>query len=460
MIRLFKIKLFRKPRYTDTDKLIHKMKIKTYIGFGLGDFAFNLFFQGATLFLLYFYTDILKINATQAGAIFLIATIWDAVTDPMMGYFAGRTRSRFGRYRIYLLLAPVPLGICYTLMFFQPNFTDLSLLIWVTLIQILYRTFFTIGNIPYSSLSSEMTYDSHERSKLGAYRMFLGYAGAMMVSVLTGKLMVAMNWLPTENGYFYVAILFSFFAAILFFICFKTTFELPQKANQRTVKIPEITKMLQQNTPFWQLCGFIMSGMAGVVIFYQSLAYFFKYNLNNAAALGNGMLFLFSCLMATLPFWLWLSGKIGKRKTLIMGCLVILFGSLSFYFNPLVNNNLWWVYAEMGIIGMGIGCAAFSFWAMLPDTVEFGEWKTGVRAEAVIFGLGLFFLKFALGIGSFTLGILLDYFQYLPDTDLTNFTLNGIHGITTLAMAIPAVVIILIMLNYKLNEAFYAEITI
>ena len=97
------------------------MKLKNYIGFGLGDFAFNLFFQGTTLFLFFFYTDILKINATQAGTVFLIATIWDAVTDPMMGFFVGKTRSRFGRYRLYLLLAPIPLGICYTLMFFQPD---------------------------------------------------------------------------------------------------------------------------------------------------------------------------------------------------------------------------------------------------------------------------------------------------------------------------------------------------
>lgn len=439
-------------------KKIKNMTTKNYIGFGLGDFAFNLFFQGATLFLLYFYTDILKISGTQAGTIFLIATIWDAVSDPLMGYFVGKTRSRFGRYRIYLLLAPVPLGICYTMMFFQPSFTGWYLVIWVTFIQILYRTFFTIGNIPYSALSSEMTYDSHERSKLAAYRMFLGYAGAMVVSVLTGKLMVQMNWLPTENGYFYVGIIFSVFAAILFFICFKTTFELPQKSNQPIFKVNDIVKMLKINTPFWQLCGFIMSGMAGVVIFYQSLSYFFKYNLDSMANFGNGMLFLFSCLMAALPFWLWLSGRIGKRKTLITGCLVILFGSLSFYFNPLIHHSLWWVYAQMGIIGIGIGCAAFAFWAMLPDTVEFGEWKTGVRAEAVIFGLGLFFLKFALGISSFFLGVMLDYFQYVPDTELSNFTLSGIHGITTLAMAIPAILIIVIMMNYKLTEELYLKI--
>lgn len=436
-----------------------QMKLKNYIGFGLGDFAFNLFFQGAALFLFFFYTDILEINATQAGTVFLIATIWDAISDPMMGFFAGKTRSRFGRYRLYLLLAPIPLGICYTLMFFQPSFEGWYLIAWVTIIQVLYRTFFTIGNIPYSSLSSEMTQDSQERSKLATYRMFFGYAGAMMVSVLTGKLMIAMNWLPNENGYFKVGIIFSLIALVLFLICYSFTFELSPKEDKPDFKIPDLIKMLTVNIPFWQLCGFITFGMAGVIIFYQSLSYFFKYNLQQETAFGNGMLFLFSCLMISLPFWLKLSTTIGKRKTLITGCLVMIFGGLTFCFNPLLSQNIWWTYAQMGFMGTGIGCAAFAFWAMLPDTVEFGEWKTGVRAEAMIFGLGLFFLKLALGIGSFLLGFLLDFYQYTPNADLSNFTLNGIHYVTTLAMVFPSIIIILIMLNYKLNEDFHAMIT-
>ena len=113
----------------------------------------------------------------------------------------------------------------------------------------------------------------------------------------------------------------------------------------------------------------------------------------------------------------------------------------------------------MTLIGVGIGCAAFSFWAMLPDTVEFGEWKSGTRAEAVIFGLGLFFLKLGLGIGSFVLGILLDYYQYTPNIEQSFFTLKGIHNITTLTMTIPAILIAIIMINYKLDEGLYKKIT-
>ncbi|MFK7907482.1 MAG: MFS transporter, partial [Chitinophagales bacterium] len=410
------------------------------------------------LFLLFFYTDILGIEAAMAGSIFLVATIWDAITDPLMGYFAGKTQSSWGRYRPYLLLAPIPLGLSYVFMFYQVSYTGTALILWAASLQILFRTFFTLGNIPYSSLSSEMTFDSQERSKLAAYRMFLGYAGAMTVSVFTGTLMASMNWLPNENGYFYVGIVFAVLAAVLLIVCFQNTFELPQKMTSKNVSPKAALRMLKQNTPFWQICAFIMLGMAGVVIFYQSLAYYFKYNLQNEAALGQGMLYLFTCLMLSLPFWLQLSGKMGKRNTLMMGCLVIISGSISFYFNSLAQKEIYWTYFHMSIIGVGIGCAAFSFWAMLPDTVEYGEWKSGIRAEAILFGLGLFFLKLSLGLGSFILGILLDSIGYLPNVDQSVEALLGIHTLTTLGIAVSGIGIVLVMWFYPLTSELHGRI--
>ncbi|MGB0929849.1 MAG: MFS transporter [Chitinophagales bacterium] len=435
-----------------------QLSLRNYVGFGLGDYAFNLYFQGATLFLLYFYTDILGIEAATAGTIFLIATIWDAITDPLMGYFAGKTQTRWGRYRPYLLLAPIPLGLSYVFMFYQVSYTGTALIVWAVALQILFRTFFTLGNIPYSSLSSEMTFDSQARSKLAAYRMFLGYAGAMTVSVFTGSLMTAMGWLPTENGYFYVGIVFAILAALLFVVCFRNTFELPPKPSAQNISVKDSLKMLQHNRPFWQICIFIMFGMAGVVIFYQSLSYYFKYNLQNEAALGQGMLYLFTCLMLSLPIWLQLSAKIGKRNTLLVGCAVILLGSLNFHFNPLARTQIYWVYFHISVIGTGIGCAAFSFWAMLPDTVEYGEWKSGVRAEAILFGLGLFFLKLSLGLGSFILGLLLEFIAYVPNVGQSVETLEGIHAVTTLGLGMSGLGIVVTMWFYPLTSELHGRI--
>lgn len=434
---------------------LQRLRFKHYLSFGLGDYAFNLFFQGTTLFLLFFYTDILGIKAATAGAIFLVATIWDAITDPVMGYLAGKTRSRWGRYRPYLLIMPIPLGVTYMLMFYQPNLSGTTLIIWAAALQILFRTAFTLGNIPYSSLSSEMTFNPNERSQLAAYRMFLGYGGALTVSYLTGKFMAAMNWTPAANGYFKVGLVFAILGVILFYITFRNTFELPHTASKSTIRPRAIWQMISANRPFITLCLMVMLGMAAVVLFYQALSYYFKYNLNQGAALGSGMLCLFTFLMLSLPGWFQLSKRIGKRDTLIAGCLVLLVGSLTFYLNPLAKTNIYWVYAHMSLIGTGIGCSAFSFWGMLPDTVEYGEWKSGVRAEAVIFGLGLFFLKIGLGLGSFVLGIGLDLMGYQPNQAQTVTTLSGIHALTTLGVAIPFLGILLLMLTYTLTIEKY-----
>ena len=436
----------------------NKLQLKNYIGFGLGDLAFNLFFQGVTLFLLFFYTDILGIEASIAGTIFLVATIWDAISDPIVGWIASNTRSRWGRYRGYLLWIPIPLGISYVLLFYQPDLEGWALIAWVSFLQILFRTNFTLANIPYSSLSSEMTFDPVERSTLAMYRMFLGYAGALIVSVGTGVLMSKMAWLAEEDGYWRVAIIAAVVSAILFYICFKSTFELPQKNKQTTLKLEDALGMIRQNPPFWKLNLFVVVGMAGVVLLYQSLAYYFKYNLNNEAALGNGMLYLFIVLMLALPVWLKLTTLFGKPKTLMMGCIVLMIGSLGFYFHTLTNTSITLTYCYLSILGCGIGCMGFSFWAMLPDTVEYGEWKTGVRAEAIIFGFGLFFLKIGLGIGSFVLGLLLAYFGYTPNTTQTIETLNGLHALTTLALFFPALITLGIMLTYSLSASRYGEI--
>ncbi|MCG8329684.1 MAG: MFS transporter [Chitinophagales bacterium] len=436
-----------------------RLKFINYLGFGFGDFAFNLFFQGTTLFLLFFYTDILGIEATTAGTIFLIATIWDAITDPLMGWLAGRTNTRWGRYRPYLLLAAIPLGLSYTMMFYRPSFEGVQLFYWVLIWQLLFRTFFTMGNIPYSSLSSEMSPDTQERSQLAAYRMFLGYAGALVVSYLTGTLMQKMGWSVTTDGYFKIGLVFSLLALALFFFTYFTTFEHKTHQKQSLISWKQVLGMLSKNKPFLMLCSYIMIGMAGVVFFYQVLNYYFKYILQAPEALGIGMLALFISLMAALPAWLWLSRRWGKQIALLAGCLWLVMGSLLFYLNPLAQEQLVWTNIHLGIIGVGIGCAAFSFWALLPDTVEYGEWQSNVRAEGIIFGLGLFSLKIGLGLGSFILGNWLDFIEYVPNTAQSNVTLSGLHTSTTLCLAITALAIGLIMFRYPLSEEKHKEIS-
>lgn len=121
----------------------------TKTGFAAGDFAFNLYWSGTALFLLYFYTDVLGIAPVMAGLIYFTALFWDAVLDPVMGVIADRTRTRFGRYRPYVLLGAVPLALAGVLAYVKPALSGTALVGWAFLTHCLLRTAYTVVNIPY-----------------------------------------------------------------------------------------------------------------------------------------------------------------------------------------------------------------------------------------------------------------------------------------------------------------------
>ncbi len=160
------------------------------IGYGSGDFAFNLYWQGVSLYLFYFYTDVLGLPNALAGMIYAIGSMWDAITDPAMGYIAERTRSRWGRYRPYLLFVPIPLALSYLLLFWSPNGQSIPLLVAMALAgQFIFRLVFTIGSTPYSSLMARMTSSSKDRAGMAGARMVFAYMGSFAVVLLAGFLL-------------------------------------------------------------------------------------------------------------------------------------------------------------------------------------------------------------------------------------------------------------------------------
>ncbi len=429
------------------------------LAYGLGDFAFNLSFQGAAIFLLIFYTDVLGIKAEQAGLIFLIATIWDAISDPIMGFIANRTNTPWGKYRPYLLFAAVPLGISYVALFYQPDLSYTGIVVYALLTHVLFRTCFTIGNIPYSTLATEMTYNEGERSSLAGFRIFLGMGGALVVGTLTKNLIDYFNQSNDSSAYVTVAMLSAMLAAVIFIISFYYTREQKHRPNQS--KSPDFSlwkslKMVSQNWPFLLLFGYMMLGMGCVAILTQSLNYYFTYQIKNTLAFSTAMFFLQGSMMLSIPLWVVIAQKNSKRNALLLGSFMVIIGSLAFYFEK--NPSLIWINSCLIFIGAGIGCGAFSFWTMLPDTVEFGEWKSGIRAEAVIAGLGLFSLKISLGLGTYILGLLLSNIGYVPNTSQSAETLAGLHSIASITPALAFSGIATIIWFYPINAIYHKRL--
>lgn len=185
------------PRHVTDATVPRAMKL----GYGVGDFAANLAFQSIALFYVFFLTDVFGISPSWAGVIFLIAKVWNAVVDPIMGYITDHTHSRFGRKRPYLLFGAVPLGIVFALLFFAPDLVPSAVspyprFIWALVTFLVFSTMISVVNVPYGALTADLTLDMNERSNLTGYRMTFAVIGTLaaagatkpLVTVLSGAL--------------------------------------------------------------------------------------------------------------------------------------------------------------------------------------------------------------------------------------------------------------------------------
>ena len=391
------------------------------IGYGAGDFAFNLSFTFASLFLLYFYTDVLEIPAGTAGLIIMIALIWEGVTDPVVGMIANRTRSRWGRYRPYLLFGSVPLAISVAAMFLPLGLTGGALVAYCFAAHLVYRTVFTLVNIPYIALSAQMTKDSNARGQLAAARMLFAIACGLLLASLTLPLAKALG--GGQAGFFAVSILYSVLAAGILILTFATTRE-DVSVSADHPSFADMIATLSANRAFLLLFAATAAGATGYTMSGKALIYYLKYWVGNESAVTLGLVItLGASALAMIP-WMMVARRRNKRFVWLVGAgLNMLAYTFILALAPRGGVSLW-----LPLVMIGIGNSAFvlTFWSMLPDTVEYGEWKTGIRAEGAIFGLIAFSQKIALGIGTGLIGVIMGWIGYVPNRTQTPETLHGI----------------------------------
>ena len=218
------------------------------VGYGLGDTASNLFWKTFEFFLMYFYTDVFGIKAGAAGTMLLVTRIWDAINDPLVGYFADRTRTAWGSFRPYLIWMCVPFAITGILTFYTPDLSDSGKLIYAYVTYTLVMMAYTAINIPYGALMGVISASSLERTSVSTYRFVLAFVGGIIVQYFTldlvglfgGTESIVVEGVETtrvlneQKGFFWTMVVFSFAAVILFLITFVTTTERVMPEVQKT----------------------------------------------------------------------------------------------------------------------------------------------------------------------------------------------------------------------------------
>ena len=208
-----------------TEAIVEKLNLKTRLGYGIGDIAICLYWSGVGLYLLYFYTDVVGISPSLAGLIYGIGMLWDAVTDPFMGYIAERTRTKWGVYRPYLLFGNVPLALSFVLLFWVPPFEGAMLFSFLLFTNLLHRTCFTIVSVPFSSLTPRITSDSQERTNLTGFRMLGAQTGTNLMALLAFPIIFWVGGEDESSGFLVLGAIAGLTALAIHAVTFMTVKE-------------------------------------------------------------------------------------------------------------------------------------------------------------------------------------------------------------------------------------------
>jgi GPH family glycoside/pentoside/hexuronide:cation symporter len=403
-------------------------------GLTLADFACNLYWPSLTLFLLYYYTDAVGISAAEGGLIYMIASIVDAPMDPLVGILSDRNRSRWGRYRPYILFGAAPLGLAFVLLYYRPPFAGLGLLVWLLAAHIIFRAAYTLVTIPYTALTARLTPSSSERSTITGFRQVWGTLAGTVVAVSVLPLVKSFGAGEASRGFFWVAVVFACIATAVFPIVFLSIRE-PKTADDEAppLSAADCLRSLANNRAFWIVIAGTTVSVAGTTALGKSVLYYFQYDLHDAGAARWALLAMALIGLPLAPAWVLAAKAIGKRACWFSATVIGLSGLAVFALVDVKSTAVmigFFTYVQICLSGLN-----FLFWSMLPDTVEYGEWRTGLRAESFLFGFAQFFLKVAVGLGVGMFGVAFSLAGYHANRVQTPETL---HGLKLIMIAFPA----------------------
>ncbi|MBL0162336.1 MAG: MFS transporter [Xanthomonadales bacterium] len=432
---------------------------RRYIGYGLGDFAFNFYWLPLQVFLLKYYTDVLGLDSAAAGLIVMVCLIWDGLVDPLIGIVANKTRTRFGRYRPYMLFGAIPLAASFSLVFLPVPFHDTSLIIYALATQLLFRTVYAAVNIPYGAMMASMTRDSMERNWLSGARMLFAFSGSAVVGYFTPRLVAYIGISNPDSAYFWSAAILSTLATLVIFLSYAMTEERlePVSEQQRHPPIGELLRMLAKNTPFLQAAAAIaLFGFASTVTS-ASLAYYVQYYMHGELTMTGDLVSMipFVQMLAILP-WTLISRRIGKRAAWISGLLIATAALIALHLVGRPDTVT--LFVLIGITAFGSASIAVNFWSIVPDTVEYGEWRSGVRVEGFVFGLVTLIQKSALGVSSAFVGLYLTWIGYVPNQAQSESTVEGLRYMITLFPMAGMLASCAVMLFYRLDAPTHARL--
>ena len=455
------------------------MKLSEKIGYGFGDMSSSMFWKLFSYFLPFFYSNVFGLSLADAGVLMLVTRIWDAVSDPMMGIIADRTKTRWGKYRPYLLFFALPFAVCGILLFTTP---ENGKVVWAYVTYLLMMTVYTGINVPYGSLLNVMTADSDEKSVLSSYRMFFAYGGSFIALFAweplcnmfdktriategTGGLeAISTNPAAWQNAMIVIASC----CLVLFLLSFLLTKE--HVKSESTVSVGQDLKLLLKNKPWWILIGAALASNLFNTVRGTTTAYFFADYIQQMVSLDGKWAFLVSAgiflsigeiaNMAGVVVAVPMSRHLGKKSTYILSMAALICLSIAFFFLPATAGGYWAMLAFQLVISVFTGVISPLVWSMYADVADYSELKDGTASTGLIFSSASMAQKFGGAFGGSAVMWLLAAFGYntIAGAVQTETAILGLRILMSWVPALVAALSILVVWFYPLTKKKMAAV--
>lgn len=435
-----------------------KLSLKERLGYGLGTAGEQFPNFLVQTFLFAYFNLVVGLNAGVIATIMLIARVWDAINDPLMGIIADHTRSRWGSYRPWAFFATIPMGIFLVLTFTNVGLTSTAKVIYCGAMYILFGMSNTASLIPLGSMANVLTDSNQERAVLGSFREFGSSIGNLAGSIAVPAIVTAFikSGMGEARGYQLTAVVLSILCFVFLGITFFTTKERIEPPKNPVSFIASL-KVLKGNVPGICIILFFFFITTAIITRQMFNAYYGIYVLGNEG-LGNSLLMV----MSIAPFFLLyfiprIAAKWGKKFQLVLGCVVIIIGAVLFY---LAGANGPMNLIASFIIGWGQVLTFSGTWSVIPDAADYGEYKNNVHAPGAMYAIANFGLKMGMTMASTLLGwgLMASGFDQTAAVQAAGVA-NGLRIFNAVSLIIPIVCALLVLIPYRLTAEKSKEIS-
>lgn len=443
------------------EKLLWKEKLSYGIGAYGKDFIYNMI----AAFLMIFYTDVVGVSLLFVSTLFLVVRIVDALVNPFMGWIVDNTKTRWGKFRPWILIGTVINSIILILVYLNPAtfLQGILINIWCIVTYFLWSITYTLMDVPFWAMIPAFSNDAKVRNEISMLsRLFATFGGQMMSAI--GLLVIACLGInmgaSVSDGYLRFAVIVAVIFNICELICVRNVREHIVVKSKKKLKVTEILDFLKENDQLLVIIFMTILQQIAVYLWTGMNIYFFKYVVCHEEWFSIFGIVNFIAGSVGLISFPTIANRFSRKIVYILSAIFLVLGLLGMFFvgdGTEANVILFFVVASFFCLGNAL--AGVSTTVMLADTVDYGEYKCGVRSEAIVFSVQTFTVKFGSAIAGFIGAMVLSLVGYIPNVAQNVDTILGLRLMMFVASSSLFVIILFIYLRfYKLNGKFYQKI--